>query len=135
MPDGSVKIVIPICPITKKNHQQIAKRYTANGKETRFVVPSEPYKKYEREAAWFVRNLAIDYPVNIEAHFYMKTKKRVDLSNLNEALHDVLVKAGCLVDDNATIIVSSDGSRVFYDKENPRTEVWITKTDPTFLVK
>ena len=39
---------------------------------------------------------------------------------------DVLVKAGTLKDDSCSIVVSTDGSRVFYDKENPRTEVEIT---------
>ena len=57
--------------------------------------------------------------------FYMPTKRRVDLTNLLEAIDDVLGKYGVLKDDNSEIITSHDGSRVLYDKDNPRTEVVI----------
>jgi hypothetical protein len=40
-------------------------------------------------------------------------------------LHDILVKAKVLEDDNYKIVIGTDGSRVYYDKENPRTEVEI----------
>ena len=40
-------------------------------------------------------------------------------------MDDVLVKARVLLDDHCGIIVSHDGSRVLYDKDNPRTEVYI----------
>lgn len=55
----------------------------------------------------------------------MPTKRRVDLSNLIEAVDDILVKAGVLEDDNYKIVQSHDGSRVLHDKENPRTEITI----------
>lgn len=64
-------------------------------------------------------------PVNVRALFYMPTKRRVDLVNLEEALLDVLVHYGIIDDDNSTIVAGMDGSRVLYDKENPRTEVII----------
>jgi len=56
----------------------------------------------------------------------MPTRRRVDLTNLLEAIDDVLVHYGVLSDDNSSIIVSHDGSRVLYDKARPRTEVTIT---------
>ena len=59
----------------------------------------------------------------------MPTRRRVDLTNLMEAAHDVLVAAGILADDNNTIIVSVDGSRVLYDKANPRTEIFIEELE------
>ena len=83
-------------------------------------------------SAPFLKPLGIDQPVNVSAKFYMPTKRRVDLTNLNEALHDILVHYGVLTDDNAKIIVSTDGSRVCWDKVEPRTEVLITVTEPTF---
>jgi Holliday junction resolvase RusA-like endonuclease len=67
----------------------------------------------------------ISEPVNVKAVFYMPTKRRVDLVNLQEALLDVLVKEQVIVDDNCKIVYSMDGSYVDYDKENPRTEVEI----------
>ena len=65
-------------------------------------------------------------PVNVKCVYYMPTRRRVDLVNLQEATLDVLVKYRIIDDDNSTIVVSMDGSRVFYDKNNPRTEITIT---------
>ena len=71
----------------------------------------------------------IDYPVNIKALYFMPTRRKVDLCNLHEALCDVLVKYGVIEDDNSRIVVSMDGSRVLYDKYNPRTEVEIVEVE------
>lgn len=94
------------------------------------VIPSKEYKKYEKDCAEFIDALPFqkfDCPVNVECHYYMPTRRRVDLVNLQEATLDVLVKYGILLDDNSNIVASMDGSRVFYDKENPRTEIEITE--------
>ena len=115
-----MKIIIPIAPITKKNHQQIIK---AGGR--RMVIPSNQYKQYEADCMPFIRPIGIDYPVNVKALYFMPTRRRVDLVNLHEALCDVLVKYGVIKDDNSKIVASMDGSRVLYDKQNPRTEVYI----------
>lgn len=69
---------------------------------------------------------AFDRPVNVKAVFYMPTRRRVDLVNLQEALLDILVKYRVLDDDNSNIVRSMDGSTVKYDKDHPRTEVSIT---------
>lgn len=68
----------------------------------------------------------IDSPCNVKCLFYMPTRRKCDLTNMLEAIDDVMVKAGLFADDNFTIIESHDGSRILYDKENPRTEVYIT---------
>lgn len=111
-------------PRTKKNSQRIIR---AGG---RYIpIPSKQYKDYEKAAGQYLepwKGLKIAEPVNVRAHYYMKTRRKVDLTNLHEALHDILVKYGVLEDDNATIIYSTDGSRVYYDRENPRTEIVIT---------
>ena len=57
----------------------------------------------------------------------MPTRRRVDLVNLLECTDDVLVNYGVIKDDNSTIVVSHDGSRVLYDKDRPRTEIIITR--------
>lgn len=93
-----------------------------------FIMPSKKYRDYEKQAQQYVPNVAtIDYPVNVKCLFYMQTHRKTDLTNLLEAIDDVLVHCGVLEDDNFTIIESHDGSRVLYDKENPRTEVYINK--------
>ena len=55
--------------------------------------------------------------------YYMDTHRRVDLVGLLQATDDLLVKAGVVQDDNSNIIASHDGSRVRYDKDNPRVEI------------
>lgn len=59
----------------------------------------------------------------------MPNRRRVDLINLHEALHDILVHYKVLADDNCKIIVSMDGSYVDVDKWEPRTEVTITEVE------
>lgn len=120
-----IHFTIPVEPKTKKNHQTIS----VNPKTGKyFVTPSSQYKKYKLDVGYFLRGKGnkIDYPVNIQAIYYVGTRRKVDIANLNSCLHDVLVDYEVLEDDNARIIVSTDGSRVRYDKDNPRTEVTIT---------
>lgn len=127
----TINFIIPLAPITKKNSQQqieIGERCPRCRRGKRTVpIPSARFKKYEQESGHFIkhRNDKIDCPVNIKAIYYMPTKRRVDLTNLHEALHDILVDYGVIADDNANIIVGTDGSRVKYDKNSPRTEVTI----------
>jgi Holliday junction resolvase RusA-like endonuclease len=58
----------------------------------------------------------------------------VDLTNLLEALDDMLVKAEVLEDDNRNIIASHNNSIVLYDKEMPRIEVEIEKVKGEYEV-
>lgn len=91
-----------------------------------FIMQSKQYREYEKSAAWFIpRNIYISVACNVKCLFYMKTKRKCDLTNMLEAIDDIMVRAGLLEDDNYTIIQSHDGSRVLYDKDNPRTEVYI----------
>lgn len=118
-----IKLTIKLPPVTKKNSMQIV----GNGKRP-MLIPSAQYRRYERDAGWFLKPLAIAEPVNIRAIYFMPTRRKVDITNLESALMDVLVKYGVITDDNCRVVVSTDGSRVMYDKENPRTEVTITKS-------
>jgi len=120
-----IQFTIPLAPISKKNSQQIL-RNPKTGKP--FIVPSKKYREYEAAAGWYLPKgrPAIDTAVNVKCLFYMPTRRRCDLTNMLEAVDDLLVKYGVLVDDNYTVVESHDGSRVLYDKEHPRTEVYIT---------
>lgn len=126
-----LKFTIPLAPVTKKNSQQIRYRNTWNKKTgipTRapYIAPSEAYTRYENAALMFIpRGVRISTPVNIKCLFYMPTRRKCDLTNLLEAIDDIMVNAGLLADDNYTVIESHDGSRVLYDKERPRTVVYI----------
>ena len=117
-----VRFTIPLNPVTKKNSQQII---LVGGRPR--IIPSKKYKEYERDCIPFLTHVEpVTGRLNVKAVYFMRTRRRVDLINLHEALHDILVKAGVLEDDNCKIIYSTDGSYVDYDKENPRTEVTIT---------
>ena len=121
---------IPLAPVTKKNHQQILTN-RKTGKP--FVAQSTAYKRYEQAAGYFLNpkpKSPLEGPCEVVAVFYMPTARRVDLTNLLEALDDVLVCAGVLADDNCNIIYSHDGSRAFVDRENPRTEIVIREKEP-----
>lgn len=122
-----MNFTISLAPISKKNHQQIFINRKTNKP---FISPSKQYKEYEQNALWFIpKNIQIDYPCNIKCLFYMPTKRLCDLTNMLEAIDDVMVKAGLLKDDNYKIIAAHDGSRVLYDKSNPRTEVYIERME------
>ena len=122
-----IHFTIPLIPISKKNHQQILK----NKYGRPFIAPSKQYRDYERDALWFIpkRDRLIDYPCNVKCLFYMPTKRLCDLTNMLESIDDVMVKAGLFKDDNYRIIAAHDGSRVLYDKDNPRTEVYIERVE------
>lgn len=118
---------IPVIPRTKKNSQQV---FVRNGRIIN--IPSKLYKQFESDCLKVISNKYrknINYPVNIKAIFYAQSRRKIDLTNLLEALDDMLVKAGVIEDDNRDIIAGHDGSRVYWDKENPRIEVEITKVE------
>lgn len=116
-----MKFTIDLAPVTKKNHSQVI---FVSGRPR--VIPSKQYIQYEKDCQFFMPRIStIDKPINVKAIYYMPTHRKVDLPNLHNALHDVLVHYGVVEDDNSNIIASTDGSRVRYDKENPRTEVEI----------
>lgn len=118
-------LIIPIAPITKKNSQQIVKG--KNGR--RIIIPSKAYKEYEKDAMRFLKPFGIDYAVNVKCLFYMPTNRRVDLTNLLEAIDDVMVKADTIKDDNCLIVAGHDGSRVYVDKKYPRTEIYFEEIE------
>lgn len=124
---AEIRYTIRLNPITKKNSQQIM----MNQKTGRpFIMPSKKYREYETQAAWFLKPRPprpIECRLEVKCLFYMPTRRQVDLTNLLEAIDDILVKVGIIEDDHSGIIVSHDGSRVLYDKDNPRTEITITR--------
>lgn len=123
------KYIISLPPITKKNSQQILTNHRT-GKP--FIAPSRQYKKYEQAAMWYLTpkpKVPLAGRYRVATVFYMPTRRKVDLTNLMEADHDTLVAAKILADDNNAIIASVDGSRVLYDKSNPRTEIFIEELE------
>lgn len=115
-------------PRTKKNSQQILVN-KKTGKA--FVAPSKAYKDYEQSCLWQLskHKWHLNQPLNVRCIYFMKTRRIVDLPNLQEATLDILVRAGVIEDDNSRIVVSMDGSFVTHDKERPRVEIIIESLD------
>lgn len=123
----TVSFILPLKPVTKKNSGQIVMR----GSYPK-LLPSKQYMQFEKDSApYFLRVKMqageINYPVNVKCIFYMETHRRVDLCNLLNAVDDAMFASGLVIDDNRDIIAGHDGSRVFYDKYNPRIEITITE--------
>lgn len=121
-------------PRTKKNSQKIAgagRRCPRCGKfEKQWIRQGDAHDKFAEAAGWQLRprpRVPIDYPVNICYRFYMATNRIVDQLNLEAAMDDILISVGILKDDNCRIVKGHDGSRVLLDRDNPRTEIYITR--------
>ena len=119
-------IKIPLMCRSKKNSQQILVN-KRTGKL--FISQSKIYKNFERESGKFLIKYKnnITYPVNLKCTFYVPNKRKRDLTNLENAIADILVKYKVLKDDNYNILQSWDGSRIIYEKGREETIIEITK--------
>ena len=125
------KFIIPVKPRTKKNHSQLVTLKTGR----QILLPSKTYaefekavKKWYKEAPDNIQHIYVDYPINLKCLFYKEKNYKSDLAGYLQAIQDVLVEVGMLEDDNHYIVESTDGSRVYLDRENPRIEVTITES-------
>lgn len=99
-----------------------------NKPERQFIRQGGALQEYSINAYPFLQpkpKEPISKPVHIQYKFYMKTRRKVDTLNLQAAADDLLVLAEIIQDDNSSIVKHHDGTRVYYDKENPRTEIYI----------
>lgn len=126
------KFTIPVKPRTKKNHSQLVTLKTGR----QILLPSKTYAEFEKavkkwysKAADNIQNIYVDYPINLKCLFYKEKNYKSDLAGYLQAIQDTLVKVGMLKDDNHYIVESTDGSRVYLDRENPRIEVIITESE------
>jgi len=134
IPVGAIKQAIVYViyghPYVKKSNMKLVKR----GKKL-VRIPTPNYQEWAKEAHKQIDKhmnpaTPIDYPINLQCHFYVRTYGVVDLSALYEGIQDELVKKGILADDNFKIVASHDGSRVFVDPDDPRMEIEISaRTD------
>lgn len=122
-----MKLILYGNPATKKNNMQIFKNHKTG---QRYLSQSDRYKDYARDCGRQITGKYkknIDYPINLKCVYYRKTKHRVDLNNLLSATSDILTDYGVIADDNFKIMKSVDGSRVLFDKNNPRVEIEIER--------
>jgi len=115
-------VILPGSIRSKKNSKRIYKR----GKFTA-VLPSKAYLEWEKKARaevslqWPYDSpfTFIEKPVHVNAQIYYKGQQP-DLSGCLESIGDAM-EAFLWVNDKQ--IYSWDGSRLYHDKENPRTEL------------
>ena len=109
-------------PITKKNSQVIR---CINGYP--LVNQSKAYRAYEKmalKALLAYPGQTILGPVAVRVHYWLKDRRRPDLTNLLQATADILEKARVIANDRN--IVSWDGSRIMgVSRQNPRAEIMI----------
>lgn len=119
-------IKIPLLCRSKKNSQEII--YNKNTKRP-MIIQSKLYRNFERECwPYLVKyRLKINEPINLKCVFIVTDKKRRDISNLINAIQDILVKYEVLADDNYNIIKSLDGTRILY-KPNEEAKIIIEIT-------
>lgn len=138
--DGLIaEFTVPLAPVTKKNHSRIVtygKRCpTCNKGSITRLLPSKPYEQYEAKIARYLNAVRKDIggtitcPINLKCLFYCETRRQSDLAGHLQSIQDLLVEYEVIEDDCRDIVASTDGSAVLYDKENPRTEIIITKKE------
>jgi hypothetical protein len=136
-----VALILPGSVRSKKNSKQptpisckpgskstLFKHFAKLGmKPVRIMLqPSKAYKTWENEAHAAIRKQylfprLISSPVHVKAIAYIRGPAP-DLSGMTESIGDCL--QGVVI-ENDRQIKSWDGSRVYRDKDNPRTEVVI----------
>jgi len=124
----TIHITLPFVPRTKKNNSRVVMR----GKYPR-VLPSKTYEELEKACckylALYWQRQPIEKNINLECHFFKDKDYRADLVGYLQAIQDILVKANVIKDDNHKIVVSTDGSRVHLDRQNPRIEIYIREVE------
>ena len=96
------------------------------------IIQSKIYREFERDCGKFLlkyRSNKITYPVNLKCLFTVSDRKKRDLTNLENAIADILVKYEILEDDNYNILAGWDGSRIIYEKGKKNIEIVIEKMD------
>lgn len=120
--------VIKLEPKTKKNSSRIV-----FNRGIPRIIPSKDFEDYQRGAGEFLQFPRNYEPIKdricLECKFYRRTKRRVDLVNLLQAICDILVHYKVIADDSFNIIARMDGSEVLIDREDPRTEIKIYKLE------
>lgn len=123
-----LKIEIPLLTRSKKNSQNII----INPRTKKpMIIQSKIYLNFERECGYFLSKYQsnINYPINLKCTFIVPNKRKRDLTNLENAIADILVKYKVIKDDNYNIIASWDGSRILYQKNIEKTIIEINRFD------
>jgi len=113
---------------SKKSSQQIIKvkdkvRIIPNKKYNEWIHTTVKQLKDQKEEKQFE---TINEPVAVKCLVYRLTKRKIDLTNMLQSVHDALEAAGIVKDD--FLIESIDGSRriLGVEKGEERAEIFIS---------
>jgi len=113
---------------SKKSSQQIIKvkdslRIIPNKKYNEWIHSTVKQLKDQKEEKQFE---TINEPVAVKCLVYRLTKRKIDLTNMLQSVHDALEAAGIVKDD--FLIESIDGSRriLGVEKGEERAEIFIS---------
>lgn len=131
-----IKLMILGQPYVKKSNQKVVYN-RALGRQIKVNTPAynawaDSARLQLREQRGVLPPEPIDYPINLQCRFYVRTNGRVDLSALYEGIQDMLVSMDVLKDDSWQYVASHDGSGVEIDRDNPRLEVTITAKEEQY---
>ena len=117
-------IKLPLLCRSKKNSQE----YAINPRTHKpMIVQSKLYYQFERDCGYFMKRYAkhINYPINLKCTFFVPDRRKRDLTNLENALADIMIKYGVIEDDNYTIVTGWDGSRIIFERGREETIIEI----------
>ena len=119
-----MKLTILGAPVTKKNHQRIARNRKTG---TPFILQSKQAVSWEKAAVWQLANQwrgrkPISSAAWVRATFY-RERATGDLCNFMGALADALERAGVV--ENDRLITCWDSTRLDKDADRPRVELEI----------
>jgi len=103
----------PQCPVCGKQFKEFLKSRTT-GTEYGFMAARYLQPKPERP---------IETPVRIAYKLYRGSRRKTSDLELYGALDKILVSGRVLASEE--LVKSRDGSRVLYDREHPRAEIYI----------
>lgn len=118
-------IELPLKTTPKKNNERVV--YV---KGRPLIIQSKNYLHFEKLCSYYLKDYKcnIDYTINLKCTFYVPDRRKRDLTNLLNAIQDVLVKYKVLADDNYNIVQSVDGSRIIYKKGVEKTIIEIERS-------
>ena len=123
---------------SKKSSQIMVLPKKKDGSTSRpILLPNKKYLEWEKQAIFQLKKQkkelglgTIEGEVEVKCWIYRYTKRRMDLLNPQQSIHDVLEDAGIIKNDFQ--IKSTDGSRLILgvEKGSERVEIFIRIKDP-----
>jgi len=117
------------CPSKKSSQQIIVNKKTKRA----MLIPNKKYNEWIHSTVKQLKDQkeekqfeTINEPVAVKCFVYRLTKRKIDLINLLQSIHDALEAAGIIKDD--FLIESTDGSRriLGVEKGEERAEIFIS---------